>query len=201
MIAILSRAPVPGACKTRLIPHLGRRGAARVQRRLLARAVQTALASAHPVDLWVEPEVRYAAALDWRRQTGLPLHRQPRGDLGRRMVRVLNRILCDNGSAVLIGSDALDLTADDLTAAFRVLCDNDFVMQPSTDGGYVLIGSRRRLPSAALAGIEWSSGREAGQTRGRLRRIGSLAELPARRDLDDAADWRAARRAGLIRPL
>ena len=36
-LAILAKAPVPGFAKTRLIPHLGREGAAALQRWLLQR--------------------------------------------------------------------------------------------------------------------------------------------------------------------
>ena len=45
-IAILARAPEPGRSKTRLIPKLGAAGAAALQQRLTARAIDTALALA-----------------------------------------------------------------------------------------------------------------------------------------------------------
>lgn len=200
MIALLSRAPVAGACKTRLIPRLGRRGAARLQARLLERAL--ACAGGLELRLWAEPTTRHAAFLTARRRLGTPLARQPGGDLGRRMVRVLNRELGRGGPAILIGSDALDLQSEDLKSALSRLADDaDFVIQPSTDGGYVLIGTRRRLPAGCLNGVAWSSGREAAQTIARLQRIGRVAVLPLRRDLDDARDWLRARRDGLIGPL
>lgn len=42
-IAILAKAPIPGLAKTRLIPALGPRGAARLQRQLTRVAVRCAL--------------------------------------------------------------------------------------------------------------------------------------------------------------
>jgi hypothetical protein len=52
-VAILARAPIPGAAKTRLIPALGAEGAARLQRWMLQRTVAMALvADVGPVSLW-----------------------------------------------------------------------------------------------------------------------------------------------------
>src|SRR6266516_3682623 len=56
-VAILAKAPLPGLAKTRLIPALGREGAALLQARLIARTLATACAAAiGPVSLWAAPE-------------------------------------------------------------------------------------------------------------------------------------------------
>ncbi len=200
LIAILARAPRPGRCKTRLIPRLGPRGAAAVQRRLLARLIEAASRHAQ-VELWCTPHARDADFLRHRRQRALRLRRQRDGELGSRMLQVLNDGLQRHRRVLLIGSDALDLTADDFRTALAALDEAEVVLQPSNDGGYVLIGARRRLPAHALHGIGWSSGRELRQTITRLRRHGRIRELAARRDLDTPLDWRAAVRAGLQRGL
>jgi uncharacterized protein len=97
--------------------------------------------------------------------------------------------------AVLVGSDCPALSAQDLRAAARALQSTDCVLQPSLDGGYVLIGARR-FERRALAGIAWSSGRELAQTRARFARLGlSWKALLPKPDVDTPADYRRARRA------
>lgn len=196
-IHVFARAPVAGQCKTRLIPRLGARGAAWVQRRLVERALATACAAAgaENVTLWGAPDAAHGFFMQCRQRFGVRLARQARGDLGAKMRSTLLR-----APGLLIGSDAFGLQADDLRRACTALTEADQVLLPAPDGGYVLIGSRKGLPP--LAGVCWSSGRECAQTVRRLRRNGTLALLgPAREDFDTAADWRRARRLGGLKPL
>lgn len=56
-IAILGKAPIPGTAKTRLIPTLGPRGAARLQRQMTRITLQTAFdAQLGSVTLWCAPD-------------------------------------------------------------------------------------------------------------------------------------------------
>lgn len=197
-IIVFARAPVPGRCKTRLIPRLGARGAARWQARQLRRTLAAAAATGLPVELWTEPDSRHALFLRCRRERGARLRRQPAGDLGRRMARALDATLAAGApAAVLIGSDCPLLDSAQLRAALATLESADVVLQPAEDGGYVLIGARRPL-GRCLHGIAWSSGAELAQTRAALCRRGlRLAERPALWDVDHPRDLVRARRLGL----
>ena len=198
-ILVFARAPTPGRCKTRLIPALGARGAAALHRRLVRRTLATARASGNAVELWCAPDTRHGFFAACRRDYGVRLRRQPAGDLGRRMALALARALREGAhAAVLVGSDCPGFTPRDFAAALGALGTRACVLQPSTDGGYVLIGVRR-LERRALVGITWSSRRELAQTRRRFARLGlDWKDLAARADLDTPADYRAARRAGVI---
>lgn len=198
-ILVFARAPRPGACKTRLIPALGPQGAARLYRRLTLRTLLSAVAAGGDVELWCAPDPGHAFFHACRRELGVRLRRQPSGDLGRRMALALSGALREGASAaVLVGTDCPGLSVADFSNAVLGLRERDHVLQPSGDGGYVLIGTRR-AERRALAGIRWSSGLELAQTRRRLARLGlSVSELPARADLDTPADYRRARRAGLL---
>jgi rSAM/selenodomain-associated transferase 1 len=198
-ILVFARAPVPGRCKTRLIPALGGRGAAALHRALVRRTLAVARASGGTVELWCAPDASHGFFAACRREFGVRLRRQPGGDLGRRMALALARALREGaGAAVLVGSDCPEFTPGDFTDAVAALGTRDGVLQPSTDGGYVLIGARR-LERRALAGIAWSSRRELAQTRRRFARLGlDWQDLAARGDVDTPADYRAARRAGVI---
>ena len=196
-ILVFARAPVPGRCKTRLIPALGARGAAALHRRLVRKTLQSACA-AGDVELWCAPDTGHGFFAACRREFGVRLRRQPPGDLGRRMALALNRALRDDaGPVVLVGSDCPVFTPGDFAAALAALAQRDCVLQPSADGGYVLIGARR-LERRALAGIAWSSGRELAQTRRRFARLDlRWSESRALPDIDTPADYRRARRRGV----
>jgi uncharacterized protein len=164
------------------------------------RTLETARASGgHRVELWCAPDTRHGFFHACRRCFGVRLRRQPQGDLGRRMALALQRVLAETGGpAVLVGTDCPELGSADLRRAITLLGQTDAVLQPSGDGGYVLIGARR-MERRALAGMRWSSGRELAQTRRRLARLGLKGEeLPERDDVDTPADYWRARRAGLI---
>ena len=190
LVIVFARAPVPGRCKTRLIPARGARGAAAVHRQLTRRTLETALGSGTRGELWCAPDTQHGFLQGLRRDYGVPLQRQARGDLGRKMGLAL-RTAC---RAIVIGTDCPVLTAKDLRAALLALEHHDAVIQGAEDGGYVLLGARRPL-TAALRGVDWSSGREGAQTRRRLQQAGlSLAERPTRWDVDRPQDLKKARK-------
>lgn len=114
----------------------------------------------------------------------------------------LNREIADGSLAILIGTDGADLYATHIARALEALSSSsDYVLQASTDGGYVLIGARKPI-AGGLAGVDWSSGRERMQTAAHLRRQGSLAILPGScLDVDWPADYRLARRQRLLPAL
>jgi uncharacterized protein len=199
-ILIFARAPVAGACKTRLIPSLGPLGAARIQRNLLDKTLETTVASGlAPVELWCAPDCRHPFLQRSRSQYGVRLRRQPSGDLGRKMSEALRRSLRDCKYAILVGTDCPTLSVVDLeNALFALKKGSSFVYQPSEDGGYVLVGAR--LPEPRLFhGIEWGTASVMAATRRRLARVGQpWTELPELWDLDTPDDLRRALAQGLI---
>jgi len=200
-LLVFSRAPIPGRAKRRLIPALGEQGAADLQRFLLGRVLRAVAAAGGEAELWAvgpaHPYLRLSA-----RAFGLGLRAQSGGDLGARMSAAFADALAD-GSAVLVGSDFVDITAAELAAARRALTEGeDAVFTPTADGGYRLIGLRRPAP-ALFRGIDWGSERVMAQTRQRLRDLGlSWRELPTGWDVDRPADLARLRaRPGLPRPV
>lgn len=200
-ILVFARAPVPGRCKTRLIPAVGRRGAARIQRQLLEKSLETAVASGlAPVELWGAPDCRHPFLQRCRADYGLRLQSQPHGDLGRKMSEALRRTLRRSRYVVLIGTDCPALSADDIAAALdRLQAGCELVLQPAEDGGYVLVGASRAEPRL-FRGIAWGTAGVMTATQRRLTRLRLAgAELPLRWDVDEPADLRRAHTAGLLR--
>ncbi len=184
LIQIFARAPEPGKVKTRLIPALGERGAAELQLRLLRRTVAMAAASRlAPVQLWCASSVDHPVFVE----TGLPRQRQRGADLGARMAHALAVGLRTAQRVVLIGSDCPVMDVAYLHAAIEALSDREAVLGPAEDGGYVLIGLRRRAD--LFTGVDWGSERVLAQTRERLAAAGlGWQELATLWDVDRPAD-------------
>ncbi len=199
-LAILAKAPMAGAVKTRLVPALGAEAAAALHARLIERTVKTACAAqTGPVTLWVTPAPPHAyfTALASRFPIGLAV--QPDGDLGARMLAA-----CHAAAApvIVIGTDCPALTPLHLQQAADVLREgNDLVVIPAEDGGYVLIGSRQPQPML-FDGMTWGTNAVMAETRTRLAQGGlTCRELPPLWDVDrpeDLARLRTAEFGGLL---
>jgi hypothetical protein len=198
---VFAKAPQPGRVKTRLVPRLGRSGAARLHARLVERAVRTALAARlGPVELHCAPRMRHPFFAALARRYGLRLRAQGPGDLGERMHRAFTRVLRDADSALLVGSDCPELRAADLRAAARALRRGaDAVLAPAEDGGYALVGLRCAR-KALFEGIAWGGPLVLAQTRARLRRLRcACTELRTVWDVDRPEDVARLARSGLLR--
>ena len=189
-IAILAKAPIPGLAKTRLIPALGPRGAARLQRQLTRVAVRCALdAQLGPVTLWCTPDARHHFFKALQRTSGVNCLVQSSGDLGDRMYTAF-RLHCTRGPVLVIGTDCPVLRPAQLRKAARALIDgDDAVFYPAEDGGYAMVGLRR--PQAALfSNMAWSTAevmsdtRERAQSQGlRVREFETLWDVDVPNDL------------------
>jgi uncharacterized protein len=197
-VAVLAKAPIPGFAKTRLIPLLGPEGAARLQERLIDRALATALeAGIGPVTLWCTPDIDDRFFREVAGRPGLRLAAQPDGDLGARMLAPFRAAPAGAG-LVLIGTDCPILSPADLREAAALLSDADVAMAPAEDGGYGLIAARRHIPEL-FDGMPWGTERVAALTQERVRAHGlRLAELRTIWDVDTAADFQRLCAAALV---
>jgi rSAM/selenodomain-associated transferase 1 len=185
-LIIMAKAPVAGRVKTRLAGEAGLATALRFARHRVAALVQRVGRDARwSTSLAVLPD---RAALNGAWPRGVPLLPQGGGDLGQRMPRLLDR--APPGPVVIVGTDIPDIARGHIAAAFALLGQNDTVLGPAEDGGYWLIGLRRRpRVLRAFAGVRWSSPYALGDTLTNLFRH-SVALLPTLRDVDTAADLR-----------
>ena len=106
-------------------------------------------------------------------------------------------------TAVLIGSDIPDITADLLQQAFSSLLTKDVVIGPSQDGGYYLIGmvanQAPQLYPLLFEEMHWSTGELFATTISRLEKAGyDVAILPMLKDIDLPADLSFAKKRGLL---
>lgn len=121
----------------------------------------------------------------------LPRRRQGRGDLGTRLQRIMDEL--PPGPVVVIGSDVPQIEARHVAEAFRRLAGCDAVIGPSPDGGYWLIGLRRRPRRRRIfGGVRWSSAHARADTMSNLEGA-AVRLLPVLGDVDEAADLAAHR--------
>lgn len=140
-LVMLTRAPLPGRAKTRMMPQLSASECADLQRCLLQDAALLCRSLPSSVDVFVAyaPEGGQAAV---RSAFDAPAEyfAQSGRDIGERMLDAARRVLADGyGRCALIGSDAPELEASDVERALSRLDGCDAVFVPSTDGGYCLV--------------------------------------------------------------
>lgn len=191
-IMIFAKAPTPGLVKTRLIPALGERGAAELQRELIERTLCTAKhAGLGAPELWCAPGPDDPFFVDCAKTHGVALHMQCEGDLGLRMADALESALAAGSPGLLIGCDCPSLTPEYLRDAAALLASGiDAVFGPAEDGGYVLVGVARGPAAQLFEGIPWGTASVMQETRGRLasgkwrwRELGLMWDLDRPEDL------------------
>ncbi len=195
-LMIFARAPVPGECKTRLIPALGAEGAAALHARLVEHAIQTARASeVGPAGLWCADDQDHPFFARCAKEFGVSLHRQCEGDLGARM---LQAFVHAGGPALLAGSDAPSITPQHWRDCAQALATHDAVFLPAEDGGYALTGLQKP-GSGIFRNMVWSTREVMAQTRARLRAMQmTWAEPAVVWDVDDVNGLERLRASGLI---
>jgi uncharacterized protein len=152
-LVIMVKLPMAGRVKTRLAREIGTSEATRFYR-ATGRAVIARLAREPfwKTILLVTPDSGIASAM---LPEGPRRMAQGSGDLGARMHRPM-RVL-PPGPVCLVGTDIPGIRAADVRRAFRQLGRHDAVFGPAEDGGFWLVGMRRR-PRVVnpYAAVPWS---------------------------------------------
>lgn len=172
-LAVLAKAPTPGAVKTRLVPPLTPEQAADLCRALLVdQLAHLRTVADAALYLFFAP----AAAKEQMKSlapAGYRLIPQQGADLGARMLAVFDTLYgAGHKRIVLIGGDLAPLPEQFLaeTFAFLEAPRARVALGPSQDGGYYLIGANR--PMAQLFDrMTWSHGEVLAETRRRLRAL------------------------------
>lgn len=111
-------------------------------------------------------------------------------DLGERMKNAFAENF-ESGmeKVVLIGTDCPSLEGIHLAQAFEALDQSDLVIGPARDGGYYMIGMKRRA-DFLFEGITWSTELVLSQTLALAAEQGlQTSLLPVLEDIDTLEDW------------
>jgi uncharacterized protein len=186
-LVLFVRAPALGRGKRRLARTIGDVAALRFERQMIARLLRRL---AHDrrwrLRVAITPDQACHQVGYWRVVEVVP---QGRGDLGSRMRRAIATV--PPGPVVLIGSDIPAIETRHIAAAFRLLGRHDLVFGPARDGGFWLVGARRR-PRFVLQfeRVRWSSLQTLADTLATLPSGTSVGFVETLEDIDDAEAYR-----------
>lgn len=187
-ILLFAKAPEAGKVKTRLQPQLTPDRAARLYQLLLDRVVANITLSNLPISIWRAGSLSHPC---WQRYASNPLitlHEQGAGDLGDRMKFAAEESLKDFDKVVLIGADCIDIDKHYLELAVNKLDNNDAVVGPANDGGYVLL-ALHSVAAGFFSDIEWGSDKVLSQTLMKMDALSWCYQLlPALNDIDRPED-------------
>jgi len=189
-LVLFVRAPRLGEGKRRLAREIGDVAAVRFERLMIALLLRRlAVDRRWRLRIAVTPDRARHQARYWQRHRCLEAGGQGRGDLGVRMRRALRA--CPPGPVVLVGSDIPRLAARHAAAAFRLLGEHDLVFGPAGDGGFWLVGARRRPRFPPLfERVRWSSPDALADTLAGLPRGVSVGFVEPLEDVDDGDAYR-----------
>jgi rSAM/selenodomain-associated transferase 1 len=190
-VLVFTKAPRPGAVKTRLIPLLGEQDAAALHATLVKHTLTMARASGIGcIELHCAPDCDDSFFRNCSECYDAALIPQHDGDLGARMAHAFEQALACASQAVLIGTDCPALTVQHLQEARHALAAGaDAVLIPAEDGGYALLGLRR-CHSHIFADIAWGEDCVMNQTRNRFSDLGwRWKELETLWDVDRPQDY------------
>lgn len=190
-LAIFAKTPGLTPAKTRLAAEIGRE-AADAFYRLALEAVEESVAgflAAHPdwTACWAVAEAEGTADPRWRR---FGARHTGEGGLGRRMAQVYDALRQAHGRALLIGTDSPQLTPGHLESAAAALAQADVILGPAEDGGFWLVGGRRRIPTNVWQVPRYGTAQAMADFEGSLSAagLGMPERLTRLQDVDEAGD-------------
>jgi rSAM/selenodomain-associated transferase 1 len=202
VILLYAKAPVEGTVNTRLIPDIGVKAATRLQYDLTHdRLSMLDKAKLCTVYLMCAPDKRHRFFAQCKRNYSVTLFEQAGSDLGERIINGVRHALSQFKYCVVIGTDAPALDAAMIAQAIDVLhTNNEVVIAPAEDGGYVLIGMH--YPHEFLFHeIAWGSSTVMQQSREQLDlRNVPYTELATCWDVDRLEDYQRYRNLQVEKP-
>lgn len=186
LLMIFVKNPVPGKVKTRLAKTMGEEKALEVYLQLLQHTHKVTQKLAVDKAVFYSDEVMTG---DIWEETNYQKFVQEGSDLGKRMVNAFKNAFSKGyRKAIIIGSDCFDITPKIINEAFAALPANNFVIGPSHDGGYYLLGMAT-LYAAVFKNKRWSSDEVLHDTLVDIRNMnGSYKLLKELVDIDTEAD-------------
>ena len=182
-LVVMVKAPRIGQVKTRLGREIGHPKAWGAYRQMLGDILRLlARDERWIISLAVTPDASHSKGRVWPLQTQRLA--QGSGDLGKRLGRVMD--VMPPGPVVIIGADIPGIRPRHIWSAFTALGKHDAVFGPAEDGGYWLVGLRRRpIIKNIFKSIRWSTTHALADTRRNLPDRWQVALLEVLMDVDD----------------
>lgn len=190
-LIIFTRYPEIGKTKTRLIPAIGAKKSANLQRLMTENTLSSIERLTNIID--VEVNIYFSGGNKKLMQEWLGdkynFYPQIEEDLGEKMYSAFkDNFGRKNEQVIIIGIDCLDLNIDILQEAFIALNNYDLVIGEAFDGGYYLLGLNS-LEKSLFDNIKWGTNQVFFETMSRAEKLNYITyQLPILRDIDRAED-------------
>ncbi len=198
-LVVFARTPRLGRVKTRLGRDIGAVAAWAFYRRALGSVLRRLGGNGGGDRRWrcwlaITPDADIHLRRPW--PGGWWRVNQGEGDLGARMGRLARAL--PPGPVVIVGADVPAIRRHHIAAAFKALGSHDAVFGPAADGGYWLVGLRRRPRFQDVFNrVRWSTEHALKDTLENLRFGHTHALLETLEDVDGGeayAKWKKGRR-------
>ena len=189
-LIIFLKYPEAGKVKTRLGKSIGYEKAADIYSILIKHLIsQLNDSNNYSVKIFYTPEERYEDISKWLNTDNLMP--QEGNNLGERLSNAFYHSFTEGYSnTVVIGSDCIEITRDDINTAFNFLSTGyETVIGPTNDGGYYLIGLSGKNYPELFQNIEWSTNKVFSQTQKIINQLQiSSRILNYYNDIDEISD-------------
>lgn len=189
-LILFAKAPIAGRVKTRLQSHCSPHQASEIAKILLEESIlKTTRAWPGEVllSVWLDHDHEFIQLMKTR--YSLRLVQQCEGDLGSKMADALDRF---GYPAAVMGCDVPHLPDANLAQAHQQLSEGDYVIGPSHDGGYYLLGLQAPQ-TEVFDDMQWGVASVLDNTLQRAAELGlKFSTLDELNDIDEWSDLLAA---------
>lgn len=184
-LLIFTKSPVLGEVKTRLQPEYSPEQSLTLHTKMMLNTLAlTEKLNDFDIELCCTPNRNTLFFLDCENKFPVTLSEQQGADLGERMAFSLSVALQTHAKVIIIGTDCPVLDEEYIEQAIRALDENDAVIGPAEDGGYVLLGLRK-FSLELFTDFSWGSNTVLAQTYQVLNDLSwSYKELGTMHDVD-----------------
>lgn len=194
-IVLFAKAPLAGMAKTRLQPFITPENSARLQEALIKDSILIMSKNNNSekfVYFW--PEEKKYIFENIIANLPIQLYCQYGMNLGEKMDNSFHDLFKKGFyKIVIIGVDSPTLPTEYINKAFEELNRSDMVIGPSTDGGYYLIGFKKKN-RPVFTSVEWGSEKVLSQTGDLIKKHGlTFSLLPIHYDIDTIENLRFLR--------
>ncbi len=165
VLIVFLKYPEPGRVKTRLARDIGWKNASLIYSEIAQSVIgKASKSSKYETLIFFDPPEKKEDVRRWLKNTSLNLLPQEGNPIGERMLNAFERAFSLGAtSAVIIGTDCMEVSDKTVLEAFRALREADAVLGPARDGGYYLLRLNRPFPWV-FKGIKWSTNLVLSQT-------------------------------------
>ena len=191
VLILLTKKPLPGFVKTRLLPNCSAETAADIAFEMIADTIETVTDSWRgQVKLSVAPDTEDRRLKQLTALHSIEMGAQPAGDLGEKMQSLICRELNDAPSAAVMGCDIPTIDRTLIEYAFQQMNNGANVLGPSADGGFYFLGLNNCY-SEMMKGIHWGTESVLQSLKSTMKhcKIYFDVVLPCQQDVDTWSDF------------